>query len=176
MVEPDTTITVGNGGYGGQGGHVGWQGVSQPSAQVTTVNGSLPAVGDFDGDGVNDESDACPIAAGTGNGCPAADTASGGGAGQSSGIAEVAVHVLPGSGCLPKGAFKIRLNPRKSHMKSARLTLDGHKLKLVKGQRRWTAKVDLSKSNRASHTLTIRGKLNDGRSFKQTRHYRTCGH
>ena len=61
-------------------------------------------------------------------------------------------------------------------MKSARLTLDGHRLKLVKGKRRWAARVDLSHSNRTSHTLTIRGKLSDGRSFKQTRHYRTCAH
>ena len=176
VVAPDTTITVGKGGYGGQGGHVGWQGVSQLSDQVTTLNGSLPAVGDFDGDGIGDESDACPIAAGSGTGCPAPGGESGGGAGKSSGADEVAVHVLPGAGCLPNAPFKIKLSPGKSHMKSARLTLDGHKLKLVKGKRTWTAKVDLSGSNRASHTLTIRGKLNDGRSFKQTRHYRTCAH
>ena len=86
------------------------------------------------------------------------------------------MNVLPGAACLPKAPFKIKLSPSKSHMKSARLTLDGHKLKLVKGKRTWTAKIDLSGSNRASHTLTIRGKLKDGRSFKQTRHYRTCAH
>ena len=83
-------------------------------------------------------------------------------------------NVLPGAACLPKAPFKIKLSPGKSHMKSARLTLDGHKLKLVKGKRTWTAKVDLRRSNRASHTLTIRGRLKDGRSFRQTRHYRTC--
>jgi hypothetical protein len=42
------------------------------------------------------------------------------------------------------------------------------------GKRRWAARVDLSRNNRSNHTLTIRGKLTDGRSFKQTRHYRTC--
>jgi hypothetical protein len=170
VVKPDVTITVGKGGYGGQGGHTGWQGISQPVAQVTTIGGSQPAVADFDGDGINDEADACPIAAGTGNGCPVASDGPGASSSRSS---EATVKVLPG-GCLPKGVFKIRLNPRKSHMKSASLTLDGHRLKLVKGKRRWTAKVDLSHSNRTSHTLTIRGKLSDGRSFKQTRHYRTC--
>ena len=39
--------------------------------QVTTAAGSLPAMGDFDGDGIDDAADACPIAAGPGNGCPA---------------------------------------------------------------------------------------------------------
>ena len=176
VVTPDTTITVGKGGYGGQGGHTGWQGVSQSSAQVTTLKGSLPPVGDFDGDGINDEVDACPIAAGTGNGCPATDPGAAGGPGSAnpSGVTDVTMNVLPGAACLPKGPFKIKLNPRKSQMTSARLTLDGHKLKLVKGKRNWTAKIDLSRSNRASHTLTIRGRLKDGRSFKQTRHYRTC--
>ncbi len=178
VVGADTAITVGKGGCGGQGGHVGWQGVSQPTAQVTTLNGSLPSVGDFDGDGIDDEADACPIAAGTGNGCPGTDPGAAGGSGSASpsGVADVAVNVLPGAACLPKAPFKIKLSPSKSHMKSARLTLDGHKLKLVKGKRTWTAKIDLSGSNRASHTLTIRGKLKDGRSFKQTRHYRTCAH
>ena len=146
VVTPDTTITVGKGGYGGQGGHTGWQGVSQPSAQVTTLKGSLPPVGDFDGDGINDEVDACPIAAGTGNGCPATDPGAAGGPGSAnpSGVTDVTVNVLPGAACLPKGPFKIKLNPRKSQMTSARLTLDGHKLKLVKGKRNWTAKIDLS--------------------------------
>ena len=86
------------------------------------------------------------------------------------------MNVLPGAACLPKGPFKIKLNPRKSHMTSARLTLDGHKLKLVKGKRTGPRRSTSARSNRASHTLTIRGKLKDGRSFKQTRHYRTCAH
>ncbi len=175
-VAPDATITVGKGGYGGQGGHVGWQGVSQPTAQVTTVGGSLPSVGDFDGDGVNDEADACPIAAGPGNGCPNTTGGSSTGTGGASQGSVATVSVLPGMRCLPKRAFRVSLNPRKSHMKSAKLTLDGHKLRLVKGRRRWTARVDLSHSNRSNHTLTISGKLTDGRSFKQTRHYRTCAH
>jgi hypothetical protein len=176
VVAPDVTITVGKGGYGGQGGHVGWQGVSQPTAQVTTLKGSLPAVGDFDGDGVNDEADACPIAAGPGNGCPTTTAGSSAGAGSTSQAGVATVSVLPAMRCLPKAAFLVKLNPRKSHMQSAKLTLDGHKLRLVKGRRRWTARVDLSHSNRNSHTLTISGKLTDGRHFKQTRHYRTCAH
>jgi hypothetical protein len=61
-------------------------------------------------------------------------------------------------------------------MKTARLTLDGQRLRLVKGKRRWTARIDLSASSRSNHTLTITGKLTDGRNFKQTRHYRTCAH
>ena len=59
-------------------------------------------------------------------------------------------------------------------LRTARLTLDGHRLKLVKGKRRWTAKVDLRHSARTRHTLTIRGKLRSGKRFKQTRHYATC--
>ncbi len=173
-VAPDTAITVGKGGYGGQGGHIGWQGVSRPTSELTTLNGSLPAVGDFDGDGLNDEVDACPILAGAGNGCPSPAAGPTAGSGHASQSGAAAISVLPDMSCLPKAAFTVKLDPRKSHVKSAKLTLDGHRLKLVKGRRRWSARVDLSHSNRSSHTLTIRGKLSDGRSFKQTRHYRTC--
>jgi hypothetical protein len=176
VVAAGTAISVGSGGLGGQGGHNGWQGVSKPTAQVTTLTGSIPAVGDFDGDGVNDEADACPIAAGPGNGCPPAATGSSGGNQQTSPSGVAAVSVLPGLRCLPKSAFTVRINPRTSHMKTARLTLDGQRLRLVKGKRRWTARIDLSASSRSNHTLTITGKLTDGRNFKQTRHYRTCAH
>jgi hypothetical protein len=185
-VTADATITVGKGGMFGVGGHNGWQGLAQNTAQVTTANGSIPPVGDFDGDGIADDADSCPIAAGTNNGCPvdaptgpvagdptatppaSTGTASGAGAG------EVTVAVLPASSCVSKRVFKIRINARKAHIKTARLTLDGHRLKLVKGKTRWTAKVDLRHSTRTRHTLTIRGTLRSGKRFKQTRHYRTC--
>jgi hypothetical protein len=71
FVDPGTTITVGTGGAGGIAGFDGKPGVAQKTAQVTTAGGSLPPVGDFDGDGVDNGTDACPVAAGTGNGCPA---------------------------------------------------------------------------------------------------------
>ncbi len=196
VVAPDTTITLGKGGQNGTGGHNGWQGVAQPTAQVTTANGSLPAMGDFDGDGIDDASDACPIAAGNGNGCPVDPSADPGSAGSGSGSGSggsgasgaapagsgapgsgaVAVSVLPASSCVSKRLFRIRINARKAHLKSARLTLDGHRLKLRKGKRRWTARIDLRRSARTKHTLTIKGRLRDGRRFKQTRHYRTCAH
>jgi hypothetical protein len=185
-VTANATITVGKGGMFGVGGHNGWQGLAQNTAQVTTANGSIPPVGDFDGDGITDDADSCPIAAGTNNGCPvdaptgpvagdptatppaSTGTASGAGAG------EVTVAVLPASSCVSKRVFKIRINARKAHIKTARLTLDGRRLKLVKGKTRWTAKVDLRHSKRTRHTLTIRGTLRSGKRFKQTRHYRTC--
>lgn len=182
VVAPDTTITLGKGGAFGTGGHNGWTGVAQKAAQLTTAGGSLPAMGDFDGDGIGDDTDACPIAAGPGNGCPvpvepvgsggkpAPGTSAASGAGAGAG----AVSVLPASKCVAKRLFKIRINPRKAHLKTARLTLDGHKLKLVKGKKRWTAKVDLRQSKRVKHTLTIKGKLRNGHRFKQTRHYKTC--
>jgi len=184
-VEPDTVITLGAGGAGGFGAYDGKPGAAQKASQVTTAGGSLPATGDFDGDGIDDANDACPIVAGPGNGCPApADvptgpvagdpTATAAGATASAGTGSVAVSVLPGSGCVSKRVFKIRINARKAHIKTARLTLDGRRLKLVKGTRRWTARVDLRHSTRTSHTLVIRGKLRSGRRFKQTRRYRTC--
>jgi hypothetical protein len=184
VVAPDTSITLGKGGAFGTGGHNGWQGVAQATAQLTTSGGGLPPVGDFDGDGVADATDACPIAAGPGSGCPAdppagSGSGSGGPAGTPGGPASpaaqaVPVGVLPASKCISKRVFRIRINARKAHLTSARLTLDGHKLKLAKGKRRWTARVDLRHSARTKHTLTIRGRLRDGRRFKQTRHYRTC--
>jgi len=208
VVAADTTITVGTGGAGGLLGSSGKQGVATQTAQVTTAGGSVPAIGDFDGDGLDDATDACPIAAGPGNGCPPvetpdgqtgggtpaptgtdpslppADTGSGTatgtttgtstGTGTGTGTGTLTVSVLPSLRCMPRGVFRIRINARKAHLKTARLTLDGKRLKLVKGTRRWTARVDLRKSTRTRHTLTIRGTLRDGRRYRQTRRYRTC--
>jgi hypothetical protein len=44
----------------------------------------------------------------------------------------------------------------------------------VKGKRRWTARIDLRRSKRTRHTLTIRGRLTSGRAYRQVRHYKTC--
>ena len=182
-VAPDTAITVGAGGGFGIGGYNGWQGRSEKTDQVTTANGTVPAMGDFDGDGIADDADACPIAAGSGTGCPA-DPPAGPVAGDptataagstTSGSGAVAVSVLPTSSCVAKRVFAIRINARKAHIKTARLTIDGRRLKLVKrSPRRWTAKVDLRHSTRTTHTLSIRGTLRSGKRFKQTRRYRTC--
>jgi hypothetical protein len=188
VVSGDSAISVGAGGAGGVGAYDGAAGVAEKTAQVTTAGGSLPAVGDFDGDGIDDAADECPIAAGGGTGCPApADpgtpvagdtsaTASSSSSGSSSSATTVvSVSVLPAASCVRKAVFRIRIDPRKAHLRSARLTLDGHRLKLVRGKRRWTARVDLRHSSRTRHTLVIRGRLRDGRHFRQTRHYLTCG-
>jgi len=152
------------------------------------------AIGDFDGDGVDDASDACAIVAAPG-GCPAADgggspgggtpaggttsgttggTSTGSTATTPAGSTAVTVSVLPAASCLPKRAFTIRINARRAHLKRARLTLDGRRLRLVKGPRIWKARINLRRSARSRHTLTIRGTLRSGRTFKQTRRYRTC--
>jgi hypothetical protein len=189
VVAPDTTITIGAGGGFGIGGNNGWQGRAEKTDELTTAKGSLPASGDFDGDGIDDATDACPIAAGPGNGCPAPQdvptgpvagdptaTAPAAGGSGSGATAAVAVSVLPTSSCVDgKRVFRIRINARKAHIKTARLVLDGRRLKLVKrNARRWIAKVDLRHSTRTKHTLTIRGTLRNGKRFKQTRRYRTC--
>jgi hypothetical protein len=183
VVGGDTAITVGAGGAGGTSGYNGQPGQSLKATDVMTADGSQPAQGDFDGDGIDDGTDACPTAKGTGNGCPApqalptgpvagdpAATAAGGttaGAGS--------VRVLPTTSCVSRTVFRIRINARKAHIKTARLTLDGRRLKLIKRRSgRWTARADLRHSSRTTHTLTIRGRLRSGKRFKQTRHYRTC--
>jgi hypothetical protein len=204
-VAADTTFTLGTGGPGGVLGNSGKHGVALQTAQITTAGGSLPAIGDFDGDGVDDASDACPIAAGPGNGCPPVETPdgqTGGGtptptgtdpsvpadtgtgtatttgtgtsSGPTTGTGTLTISVLPSWRCMYKRVFRIRINARKAHLKTARLTLDRKRLKLVKGKRRWTARADLRQSARTSHTLTIRGTLRNGRRYKQTRRYRTC--
>jgi hypothetical protein len=187
-VAADTAITLGQGGAFGIGGHNGWQGVAQKTAQVTTAGGTQPSVGDFDGDGIADTTDACPIAAGPGNGCPTdppsgsgsgGNTGSGGGTSSGTGstgssAGPVTVSVLPASSCVARRLFRIRINPRRAHLKTARLKLDGHRIRLVKGKRRWTARIDLRHSARTRHTLTIRGRLKSGRRYRQVRHYATC--
>jgi hypothetical protein len=190
VVAGDTTITIGAGGAGGNGANDGKPGVAEKVGQVTTPGGSLPAMGDFDRDGVADDTDLCPIAAGTQNGCPAPEevptgpvagdptaTAPAGGSttGATTSGATATVSVLPAVKCVSKTVFRIRINPRKAHLKTARLTLDGRKLKLHKGKRRWTAKVDLRDSTRTRHTLVIRGTLRSGRRYKQVRRYTICG-
>jgi len=190
VIAGDTTITLGAGGGFGIGGHNGWQGRSEKTETATTAGGSIVAAGDFDGDGIDDANDACPMAAGAGNGCPAPEdvptgpvagdpgaTAPAGGTSGSGGATAttaVAVSVLPAASCVDRRVFRIRINARKAHIKTARLVLDGHRLKLVKGSKRWTARVDLRHTTRTRHTLTIRGKLRNGKRFRQTRHYRTC--
>jgi hypothetical protein len=183
IVAPDTAITVGAGGGFGIGGYNGWQGRAEKTDQVTTAKGTVPPVGDFDGDGIADDTDGCPIAAGTDNGCPvqapagpvAGDPTATAAGSTASGPGAVAVSGLPASSCIAKRVFTIRINARKAHIRTARLTIDGRRLKLVKrSARRWTAKVDLRHSTRTQHTLTIRGKLRSGKRFKQTRRYRTC--
>jgi hypothetical protein len=201
VVAGDTQITIGAGGLGGVGSYNGWVGMALKSIQLTTAGGSLPAMGDFDGDGVGDATDACPIAAGPGTGCPVEAPAppppptggvptsgSGGvptgGSGEAtgtapagstaSGTAAVAVRVLPSSSCFARQVFRIRIRARRAHLKTGRLVLDGRRLRLVKGPRIWTARVDLRRSTRTRHTLTIRGTLRDGRPYKQVRRYRTC--
>jgi len=104
----------------------------------------------------------------------AGDTTATAPAASASASGAVAVSVLPATNCIAKNVFKVRLNVRKAHIRTARLTLDGHRLKLVKGKKRWTARVDLRHSARTRHTLTIRGKLRSGKRFMQTRHYVTC--
>jgi hypothetical protein len=182
-VADDTAVTLGTGGAGGYGGYDGKPGAAQKTVQVTTLGGSLPATGDFDGDGIDDANDACPIAAGAGTGCPAqppagpvaGDPIAAATGSTTAGSGTVAVSVLPTPGCVDKRVFSIRINARKAHIKTARLVLDGHRLKLVKrSPRRWIAKADLRHSTRTTHTLTIRGTLRSGKRFKQTRRYRTC--
>jgi hypothetical protein len=201
VVAGDTQITVGAGGLGGVGSYNGWVGHSLKTIQLTTMAGSLPAMGDFDGDGLDDATDACPIAAGPGTGCPVeappppppptggVPTSGSGGvptgssgeatgttpAGSTaSGTATVGVSVLPSSSCVARQVFRIRIRARRAHLKTGRLVLDGRRLRLVKGPRIWTARVDLRRSTRTRHTLTIRGTLSDGRPYKQVRRYRTC--
>jgi hypothetical protein len=194
VVAPDTQITLGSGGAFGMGGNSGWPGLALKTHQTTTSGGSLPAMGDFDGDGLDDAADACPIAAGTGNGCPADAPASpaGGDTGSvptsgtggttadtpagstATGTATVAVRVLPSTSCVAREVFTIRIRARRAHLKTGRLVLDRRRLRLVKGPRIWKARVDLRRSTRTRHTLTIRGTLRDGRPYKQVRRYRTC--
>jgi hypothetical protein len=185
IVAGDSTITVGAGGAGGNGANDGKPGVAQKTAETTTAGGTVPAVGDFDADGIADDADACPTDAGTGNGCPSTPpagpvagdpTATAPATGSATGAtAAVAVSVLPTTSCVDKRVFRIRINARKAHIKTARLVLDGHRLKLVKrSPRRWVAKADLRHSTRSKHTLTIRGTLRSGKRFKQTRRYLTC--
>ena len=116
-VAADTAITLGQGGQFGIGGHNGWQGTAQKTAQVTTAGETQPGVGDFDGDGIDDATDACPIAPGAGAGCPADAPAGGGGqAGDgptgSTGpdAGPVTVKRLPASSCMPRRVFRVRIN------------------------------------------------------------------
>jgi hypothetical protein len=151
-------------------------------------------MGDFDGDGLGDSSDACPIAPGGGNGCPADAPAPPPDGGQTGSVpttgsasesgatplstatpatGTVTVSVLPASSCVSRSVFKVRINARRAHLKTGRLTLNRHRLRLVKGPRIWTARVDLRRGTRTRHTLTLRGTLRDGRPYKQVRRYRT---
>ena len=119
VVSQDTTIVPGIGGKGGLGGYTGWAGRSEKSEQVASAKGAIPTVADFDGDGIADDADGCPVAAGPNNGCPV-DAPSGPVAGDPTATAPDGGGALPGvsASCVDKRVYRVHL--RRPRVRTAR--------------------------------------------------------
>jgi len=75
--------------------------------------------------------------------------------------------------CLSRRAFTIRLRPRGTRLRSARVTVDGKPVKVLKG-RRLRARIDLRGTPKRKVTVRVTARTTDGRTLRETRRYRTC--
>ncbi|MCW2998990.1 MAG: hypothetical protein JWN65_2539 [Solirubrobacterales bacterium] len=82
---------------------------------------------------------------------------------------------LPSAGrCVSRRAFTIHLRqPRGRRLASARVFVDGRRVKVVRGART-TARIDLRGLPRGTVTVRVVAKTRSGRTITETRRYRTC--
>ena len=130
-VAADTAITLGQGGQFGIGGHNGWQGVAQKTAQVTTAGGTQP--GSATSTATASTTPPTPARSHPARAPDARPTRPAAGGDRrrrraaTGGAGPVTVSVLPPRAAWPSACSRVRINARRAHLKSARLTLDGHR-------------------------------------------------
>jgi hypothetical protein len=77
--------------------------------------------------------------------------------------------------CKSRRNFVIRLRePRRGRLRSAVVTVDGRRVNVRRSRGRLIAVVDLRGRPRGGFTVRVRGRTSTGRSFRETRRYRTC--
>ncbi|MFL5846037.1 MAG: LVIVD repeat-containing protein [Solirubrobacteraceae bacterium] len=77
--------------------------------------------------------------------------------------------------CRSKRVFTIHLkNPRGDHLRSARVTVDGKRVRVRKGSPKFRVRVDLRGKGRKTVVVRVRAVTRSGRVVRETRRYRTC--
>jgi hypothetical protein len=93
-------------------------------------------------------------------------------------IAQVAPDLPPSTrrkSCASKRKFTIHLrNPKGDPLESARVYLNGNKVKVRKHGKRLTAKINLRGKKKGRYTVRIVAKTVLGKTVKAKRHYKTC--
>ena len=76
--------------------------------------------------------------------------------------------------CASARVFTIHLkNPNGDHLRSARVTVDGKRVRVRRG-RKFTARVDLRGKPRKIVVVRVRAVTRSGKVVRETRRYRTC--
>jgi hypothetical protein len=77
--------------------------------------------------------------------------------------------------CRSKRAFTIHLrHPRRDYTRSARVTVDGKRVRVRKGHPHFSARVDLRGKRATQITVRIVSRTRSGKVVRETRRYRTC--
>jgi hypothetical protein len=81
---------------------------------------------------------------------------------------------LPSRTCASRRRFTIRLRePRRGHLVRATVSVDGRRVRVVRGER-LRAGVDLRGLPRRAYVVRVVARTNTGRTLVRTRRYRTC--
>ena len=89
-------------------------------------------------------------------------------------LPHVALPSASRSACRSRRSFRIRLRePRRGRIASARVYVDGHRVRTVRGKR-LRAPVDLRGLPKGTYTVRVVAKTTTGRTLARTRRYRTC--
>ena len=77
--------------------------------------------------------------------------------------------------CRSKRRFTIHLkNPPGDHVRSARVTVDGKRVRVLPGRRKFRARIDLRGKRRKTVVVRVRAVTRSGRVVREKRRYRTC--
>ena len=77
--------------------------------------------------------------------------------------------------CGGRRYFTIRLKqPRGDRLRSARVTVDGKRVRVRRGATRLTARIDLRRKEKKTVVVRVVGRTRSGKVVRDTRRYRTC--
>ena len=85
------------------------------------------------------------------------------------------VRRRPRSRCRSQRAFTIHVkHPNGDRTRSARVTVDGKRVKVRRGRRHYTARIDLRGKKKKVVVVRIVSRTKSGKVVRETRRYRTC--
>jgi len=91
----------------------------------------------------------------------------------SAGSASPALGLPSARRCVSRRNFSIRLRPRRDRLRSARVSVNGKRVKVLRG-RRLRARIDLRGLPKGQIVVRIVARTTKGRTVREQRRYRTC--